>query len=151
MIEHSDQQLLTSLAVEKEHVLTISTDMWVPVEDSSPSRRFDSQLKIRVPVQVPNPSRRFMSKSLSNSQRTAYSPTPMHLEMHSCKETQTAINSAETKRTKFSRNDRNLKSKVTSDEYYNMIFHVNSHNLEYYCNSPITCNCANGTPSYTHT
>ena len=39
------------MAVVKEHVLTIPTDMWVAVEDPSPNRRSQSQSKFRVQVE----------------------------------------------------------------------------------------------------
>ena len=53
--------MLTSAAVIKEHVLTM-TDMWVPVQ--LPSRRFEFQYKFQVPCN----NRRFLLKpSTSNA------------------------------------------------------------------------------------
>ena len=122
-----------SLAVVKEHVLTISTDMWVLAEDSSPSRRFESQLKIRVPVEDSSHSPSSESKSKIRVEVTIkqlenckfFNPKLTMNRTHAKK--QTAINSEETRRTKCSRNDRYLKNRVASDKYYNMIFHVHNH------------------------
>ena len=107
-----------SLAVVKEDVLTVSTDIWVPVQ--VPSWRFKSQSYFPVEDSSPSTSPSSESKSkicVKVTIEQLYSPTPKHLETHSCKETQTAIDSAETRRTQFSRINQNLKNKVTSDEY----------------------------------
>ena len=104
-----------SLAVKKEHVLTISTDMWVPVEDSSPSPSSESKSKIRTEVAM---------KQLENCK---FSNPKLALNLTHAKK-ESAINSAKTIRTQCSRNGQHLKNGVTSNKYNNMIFHVQSHN-----------------------
>ena len=94
--------------------------MWVLVEDLSPSQRFESQSKFRVQVEDSHWIR----------DRTVKDPKLTLNCTHAKKPTE--INSAETRRTKCSRNDRCLKNRVTSDKSYNMIFHVHSHGILLY-------------------
>ena len=51
-----------SLVVAKEHVWTISTDMWVIVEDSNPNPSSEYLSKIRVPVKDSSTSPSYESK-----------------------------------------------------------------------------------------
>ena len=113
------------------------TYMWVPVQVSS----WRSQFKVQVS------SSEFKSKictEIGSTQLENYKFSKQtHHEPHSCKKTQTEINSAETRRTKFNRNDPYLKRRIVNDKYDN-IFHVHNHNQEY-CATPMTCNYTTNT------
>ena len=70
--------------------MTTSTDMWLPVQ--VPSQKFKSQYKFQVPGALSKICTEIASKQLENYKFS----NQTHHELHSCKETQTEIKSAET-------------------------------------------------------
>ena len=134
----SSNLLYRQPAVYRTHICGSQLKIRVPIKDLSPSPSSESKWKIRTEVAIKQLENWKFSNSILTMNRT-----------HEKK--QTAINSAETRRTKCNRNDPYLKNRVVSNKYYNMIFHVYNHNQEYYCTNPITCNCANNTITmYSH-
>ena len=98
--------------------------MWAPVQ--VPSRKFESKLQVS--------SSEYQSKiwiEIVSKERTANSTIKLTVNCTHAKK-QAEINSAETRRTKFSRNDPYLKHRVASDKY-DIIFHVHNHK-EYWTN-----------------
>ena len=115
--------MLTSLAVIKEHVWSYlqicGFQSKFPVEIQVPVQVSSSEFKLKICTEI-------ASKQLENCKFS----NQTHREPHLCKETQTEINSAETRRTKFSRNDLYLKHRIANAKYDNIIFYVHNHNQE---------------------
>ena len=88
----------------------------LPVENLSPSTSFKFQIKVKD----------LYWSCEQTVKKTANSPTKLTMNRSHAKK-QMEINSTETRRTKFSRNDPYLKHRVANDKYDNIIFHVDNH------------------------